>query len=60
MSKTFTEEEVLKIIHAAKYMFPSLVASNGVLLVPVCRYNEFADVCNSIINKEEGETHEQD
>ena len=52
MNKVFTVEEVLQIIHAAKYMFHTLVAMDGMLLVPVDRYEEFRTVCNSIINKE--------
>ena len=54
----YSNEEVLQIIHAAKAMFPTLIACNGTLLVPVDSYNEFAEVCNKILNK--GENDGQD
>ena len=49
----YSEEEVLQIIHAAKAMFPTLVACDGTLLVPVDRYNAFANICNKILTKRE-------
>lgn len=57
-AESYSRDEVLQIIHAAKCMFPTLAACDGNLLVPVDRYNEFAEVCNKILNK--GETDGQD
>ena len=56
---TYSEEEVLQIIYAANNMFPTLVACDGNLLVPVDRYNTFATVCNKILTKRETNDHRQ-
>ena len=50
---TYQEEDVLRIIQTAKAMFPTLIACDGNLLVPVDNYNKFAEVCNEILNKGE-------
>ena len=50
-TKMYSEEDVLRIIHAAKQMFPTLVACEGNLLVPVDRYNTFAYICNTILTR---------
>ena len=52
-TKMYSEEDVLRIIQAAKQMFPVLVACDGILLVPVDSYNTFAEVCNEILTKRE-------
>lgn len=49
----YSEEEVLQIVKAVQDMFPTLVGCDGLLHVPVTNYNNFVDICNTLLNKGE-------